>query len=275
MRVLITGHLGYIGTVLTAMLLNEGHEVVGYDSDLYRESSFSCGMVEVPAINKDIRDAEARDLDGFDAVLHLAGLSSEPLGELDPKLTMEINFEAAVRLADLARKVGVKRFLFSSSCHYYGGGDEFQTEESLLCPKTPYAKSKVLAEQQIQTLANEKFSPVFLRIATAFGISPRHRFDLVVNNLTARAYTTGKVHLICNGSEWWPLAHVEDICRAFTAALKTDRDVVHNQAFNVGRTDSNYRTCEIAEMVKEVVPNSEVRLGSAPSPDRRYMLDCS
>lgn len=244
MRVLVTGHLGYIGTVLTPMLLREGYEVVGLDSDLYRACTFGAGLPRVPTISKDIRDVTRSDLEGFDAILHLAGLSNDPLGDLDPLLTFEINHEATVRLARLARKAGVERFVFSSSCSAYGaaGDDQFLTEEAPFNPVTPYGESKVLAERDLADMADYGFSPTFLRNATAYGMSPRLRFDLVVNNLTAWAFTTGRVHLKSDGSAWRPLVHVEDIARAFVAVLKAPRERVHNEAFNIasGRWPSSW-----------------------------------
>lgn len=277
MRVLVTGHLGYIGTVLTPMLLREGYEVVGLDSDLYRACTFGAGLPRVPTISKDIRDVTRSDLEGFDAILHLAGLSNDPLGDLDPRLTFEINHEATVRLARLARKAGVERFVFSSSCSAYGaaGDDQFLTEEAPFNPVTPYGESKVLAERDLADMADYGFSPTFLRNATAYGMSPRLRFDLVVNNLTAWAFTTGRVHLKSDGSAWRPLVHVEDIARAFVAVLKAPRERVHNEAFNIGQTAENYRVRQVAKLVGEQVPGSTIELSQGASPDRRnYFVSC-
>jgi nucleoside-diphosphate-sugar epimerase len=258
------------------MLLAAGHEVVGFDSDLYRRCSFGEGILEIPSIQKDIRDAEASDLEGFDAVLHLAGLSNDPLGDLNPNLTYDINFKASLRLAELAKQVGVERFIFSSSCSNYGAaGDAPVNETSEFNPVTPYGSSKAMTEIEVAKLADDSFSPTFLRSATAYGVSPRLRFDLVLNNLVAWAFTTGKVHIKSDGTPWRPIVHIEDISRAFLAVLHAPREVVHNEAFNVGRTSENYRIREIAEIVKETVPGCEIEFAEDAGPDKRcYRVDC-
>ena len=219
MRILVTGHLGYIGTKLVPMLITEGHSVVGLDCNYYERCTFGEGLLEVPHIKKDIRDVDPKDLYGFDAIIHLAALSNDPLGNLNPELTYEINYTASIRLAQLAKQVGIPRFLFSSSCSTYGAaGDEMLTENAEFHPVTPYGHSKVLSEQSIAKLADQNFSPTFLRNATAFGVSPRHRFDIVLNNLVAWAFTTGLVYLKSDGSPWRPIIHIEDISRAFIIA---------------------------------------------------------
>jgi len=277
MRVLVTGHKGYIGTVLVPLLLEEGYEVIGLDSDLYRRSTFGPSPKSIPEIQKDIRDAELADFQGIDAVIHLAGLSNDPLGDLNPELTYEINHRASVRLAELAKEAGVERFLFSSSCSTYGAaGDDFVDETAEFNPVTPYGESKVLVERDVSKLADDAFSPAYLRNATAYGVSPRLRFDLVANNLTAWAFATGQVYLKSDGTPWRPIVHIGDISRAFLACLKAPRERIHNEAFNVGRTDENFQIREIAQVVKEVVPNCTLEFAEGAGPDKRtYRVDCN
>jgi nucleoside-diphosphate-sugar epimerase len=277
MRVLLTGHKGYIGTVLSPMLLDAGHDVHGLDSDIFSRCTYGDDPKSIPETIKDIRDVTIDDVKGFDAVLHLAGLSNDPLGDLNADLTYEINHRASVRIAALAKEAGVKRFIFSSSCSNYGaGGDDLLTEDGDLNPVTPYGKSKVLVEQDVSKLADNTFCPLYLRNATAYGVSPRLRFDLVLNNLVAWAYTTGAVRLKSDGTPWRPIVHIEDISRAFVATLHAPTDKVYNRAFNVGVPGENFRIREIAEIVRDAVPNSEVSFAPDASPDKRnYRVDCS
>jgi nucleoside-diphosphate-sugar epimerase len=259
------------------MLVANGHEVVGLDSDLFAGSTFGEGVPQIPEIKKDIRDVELADVEGFDAVIHLAGLSNDPLGDLNAELTDEINHVAAVRLAQLCKQAGVSRYLFSSSCSNYGsGGQDWLTETSLFNPVTPYARSKMQSEVDIAALADDNFSPTFLRNATAFGASPRIRFDLVLNNLVAWAFTTGKVYLKSDGTPWRPIVHIEDISRAFMTLMQAPREQVHNEAFNVGRNSDNYRVREIAEIVEATVPGCQIEYAPDAKPDPRcYRVDCS
>jgi nucleoside-diphosphate-sugar epimerase len=276
MRVLLTGHKGYIGMVLSGFLRDAGHEVHGIDSDLFSRCTFGSLPPAIPETIKDIRDVSLSDVEGFDAVLHLAGLSNDPLGYLDPELTFEINHRASVRLARLAKQARVERFIFSSSCSNYGSAsDELLREDAAPNPVTPYGKSKVLAERDISALAGDNFSPVFLRNATAYGVSPRLRFDLVLNNLVAWAHTTGKVYLKSAGTAWRPIVHIEDISRAFLAVLHAPDEKIHNRAFNVGVPGENFRIWELAEIVRQTVPGSRVEFAEGASSDfRNYRVDC-
>jgi nucleoside-diphosphate-sugar epimerase len=275
MRILVTGHKGYIGTVMVPMLIGAGHDVVGLDSDLFRQSTFTSGIHDAPELCVDLRDVTPGHLDGFEAVIHLAGLSNDPLGDLNPQLTHDINHAASVRLAGMAREAGVSRFLYSSSCSSYGAaGDNFVDETAELRPITVYAVSKVRVEGDVARLATDRFTPTFLRNATAYGVSPRLRFDLVLNNLVAWAFTTGRVHVKSDGSPWRPIVHIEDISRAFLAVLSAPRETVHNQALNVGQTEENYRIRELADIVRDVVPGSRVDYAEDGGPDPRcYRVD--
>ena len=277
MRVLVTGNRGYIGSKLVPMLLQRGHEVRGWDADIFRACTFAGEMADVETLVKDIRDADAGDLQGLDAIIHLAGLSNDPLGDYEPTLTDDINHIASSKLARLATEAGVQRFLFASSCSNYGAsGDNFLCEDASFNPVTPYGESKVNVEKAVSQLASDSFSPVFLRASTAYGMSPRIRFDLVLNNLTAWAFTTGRVYLKSDGSPWRPIVHVEDIALAYIAALEAPREQVHNQAFNVGTTTENYQISELADIVADVVPDCRVEYAPDAGPDKRcYRVDCN
>lgn len=274
MKLLVTGHNGYIGQVMVPFLQQAGHEVTGLDTYYYEGCQFD-GEPPVEAIRKDIRDVTPSDLEGFDAVLFLAALSNDALGDLDPTLTYDINRDATVGFAAAAKEAGVGRFIFSSSCSLYGAaGDAPLTESAEMNPVTPYGTTKIEVEQRLTDLADENFTTTYMRNATAYGLSPSLRIDLVVNNLTAYAYTTGEVLMKSDGSPWRPLVHIEDISRAFLAVLEADKALVHDEAFNVGRSVENYRIREVAEMVAEVVPDCHLEFADGASPDlRNYRVD--
>jgi len=279
MRVLVTGHLGYIGTVLTPMLQELGHDVMGIDSDLYERCTFEPGGVipDVPNNPKDIREVTASDFLGVDAVIHLAALSNDPLGDFRPQTTESINYEGTMNVARAAKSAGVQRFIFSSSCSNYGAsGPDMIDENGDFNPVTPYGESKVAAEGELAKMADENFCPVFLRSATAYGVSPRIRFDLVLNNLVAWAVTTGNIHMKSDGTPWRPIVHIEDISRAMVAAIQAPRDAVFKEAFNVGITEQNYQISELAQIVADVVPGCEVTFADDAGPDKRsYRVNCN
>jgi len=271
MRVLITGCDGYIGPVMARVLLADGHDVCGTDTNYFDNCGFVGDIPEFPRIHADIRDFPARALVGVEAVVHLAALSNDPMGDLKDDWTWDINIAATARLARLAKDAGVKRFVYASSCSIYGasGGDDRMDETAPVAPITPYAISKVRCEAELSKLAGSDFSPTYMRNATAYGVSPRLRTDLVLNNLVAWACTTGKVNILSDGTAWRPIVNIVDISRAVAAVLAAPRDKIHDQPFNVGRDEENFRVRDIAEIVRRAVPGSEVAFGGAGSPDLR------
>jgi len=275
MKVLVTGHRGYIGVEMATVFRNAGYEVVGLDTGLYDECDFESPPDQIPELRVDLRDVEKKHLEGFDAVCHMAALSNDPLGDLNANLTYDINLHASVRLAEAAKAAGVGRFLFSSSCSLYGaGGTGFLDENAAFNPQTPYGESKIKVELALTKLASADFSPVYLRNATAYGVSRRLRADIVVNNLVGHALTTGKVLMQSDGTPWRPLVHIRDIIAGFKACLEAPRDTIHDQAFNIGRTKENFRIRDVANLVAEVVPNCEVSFASGASADSRdYRVD--
>ncbi|MFE9662711.1 NAD-dependent epimerase/dehydratase family protein [Streptomyces sp. NPDC005955] len=278
MRVLLTGHQGYLGTVMAPILTAAGHEVVGLDAGLFADCVLGPPPADPPGHRVDLRDVTADHVAGVDAVIHLAALSNDPLGALAPDLTYDINHHASVRLARLARDAGVRRFLYASTCSVYGaaGGGELVTEDAPLRPVTPYAESKVRVEDDLHALSDDDFSPVYLRNATAFGYSPRLRADIVLNNLVGHALLSGEVLVLSDGTPWRPLVHAVDIARAFAAALVAPRDAVHDRAFNIGSETNNVTVAEIAEQVAEAVSDARVVItGETGADPRSYRVDFS
>ncbi|HEV7999318.1 MAG TPA: SDR family oxidoreductase [Planctomycetaceae bacterium] len=277
MRILVTGCYGYIGSLLVPRLLSQRHQVFGLDSGLYRDWEFGDERLLVPCVADDLRDVTRADLVGIDAVIHLAALSNDPLGCVGRELTLDINYRATVRLAELAKQAGVSRFLFASSCSIYGNADgELLDEETPGKPLTSYAESKALAERSLSALANDKFSPTCLRNGTAYGVSSRLRLDLALNEYVAQAVATGRIVVRGGGSAWRPFVHIEDVCRAFEAVLAAPRKVIHNRVFHLGRTEDNCRLAELAELVCQSVPESRVEAGPGTVADRRSCrVECS
>jgi len=275
-RVLITGHNGYIGSVMSRMVQAAGHDVHGLDTYFFEGCTLGPEPPDLPSTRVDLREVREEQLAGYDAVIHLAALSNDPLGDLDPDLTYAINHRGSLRLAQLAKAAGVQRFLFASSCSLYGvAGEDMLDESASFNPITPYGESKVRLEHDLHALADDRFSPTYLRNATAYGFSPRLRFDVVVNNLVGVALTTGEIRVQSDGTPWRPLVHVEDFSRAFIAALHAPRRLVHDEAFNVGRSEENYQVSALAELVREALPGTTVRYAAGGGPDpRSYRVSC-
>lgn len=278
-KIIVTGHNGYIGAVLAPLLVEKGYEVVGIDTSYYDEACelFAPGFKDIKQIKKDVREIEEKDIDKAYAVCHLSALSNDPIGALDKELTYDINYKASLRLAELSKKVGVEKFIFSSSCSMYGkSGDDILTEEAVFSPVTAYAESKVLSEKFIKPLGSKDFSVTFLRNSTAYGISPKLRIDLVVNNLVGWALTTGNIKIMSDGTPWRPLIHVEDIAQAFLAVIEASKETISGESFNVGTNSENYQVKDIAFLVKEVMPECNVIItGENGMDSRSYKVDFS
>ncbi|MDJ0693868.1 MAG: SDR family oxidoreductase [Mastigocoleus sp. MO_167.B18] len=274
MKILVTGTEGYLGSLLPPLLLEKGHEVIGVDTGFYKSGWLYNGTtLTAKTLNKDIRNITKEDLQGVEAVVHMAELSNDPTGQLAPNITYEINHKGSIRLAELAKSAGVRRFVYMSSCSVYGVATEGDvTEESPVNPQTAYAECKTLVEKDIQPMADDNFSPSFMRNATAFGASPRMRFDIVLNNLAGLAWTTKEIKMISDGTPWRPLVHALDICKAIVCTLEAPRDIIHNQIFNVGDTSNNYRVKEIAEVIASVFKGCELSFGDSGGDNRSYRV---
>ena len=277
MKVFVTGVEGYIGSLLVPMLLDRGHDVIGLDNGYYRDGWLYSDNRHMKRfamlVNKDLRHVESSDLEGSDAVIHLAELSNDPLGQNNPENTYKINHQGSVALARAAKESGVPRFVYTSSCSVYGlGSGDFLSEAADVNPQTAYARCKVMVERDVGAMADDEFSPTFLRNATAYGTSPRMRFDIVLNNLSGLAWTTKKIAMVSDGTPWRPLVHVLDICEAIICALEAPREAIHNQAFNVGHDADNYQIREIAEIVGEIFPGCEVTFGASGGDNRSYRV---
>ena len=274
MKVLVTGTEGYLGSLLPSLLMQRGHEVIGVDTGFYKVGWLYHGTeVTALTLNKDIRQITAEDLQGVEAIVHMAELSNDPTGQLSPNITYDINHKGSVRLASLAKAAGIRRFVYMSSCSVYGVATEGDvTEETPVNPQTAYAECKTLVERDLQAMADDSFSPTFLRNATAFGASPRMRFDIVLNNLAGLAWTTKEIKMTSDGTPWRPLVHALDICKAIVCSVEAPRDIVHNQIFNVGDTSNNYQVREIAEIVAEIFKGCQLSFGQNGSDNRSYRV---
>ncbi|MBW4632555.1 MAG: SDR family oxidoreductase [Iphinoe sp. HA4291-MV1] len=274
MKILVTGTEGYLGSLLPPLFIERGHEVIGVDTGFYKVGWLYNGtQITAKTLNKDIRHITLEDVQGVDAIVHMAELSNDPTGQLAPHITYEINHKGSVRLAELAKKAGVRRFVYMSSCSVYGVATEGDvTEESPVNPQTAYAECKTLVERDVKPLTDDNFSPTFMRNATAFGASPRMRFDIVLNNLAGLAWTTKEIKMTSDGTPWRPLVHALDICKAIVCTVEAPRDIVHNQIFNVGDTENNYRVKEVAEIIAEVFPGCKLSFGNQGADNRSYRV---
>jgi nucleoside-diphosphate-sugar epimerase len=274
MKVLVTGTEGYLGSLLAPMLMERGYDVIGVDTGFYKVGwLYNATALTAKTLNKDIRDITLKDLQGIDAIVHMAELSNDPTGQLVPNITYDINHKGSVRLAELAKQAGVRRFVYMSSCSVYGVATEGDiTEESPVKPQTAYAECKTLVERDVKPMADDDFSPTFMRNATAFGASPRMRFDIVLNNLAGLAWTTGVIQMTSDGTPWRPLVHALDIAKSILCVLEAPRDIIHNQIFNVGDTTNNYRVREIAQIVAETFPGCELSFGQQGADNRSYRV---